>query len=182
MTIAERKYAENIAEYIIYMWQMQDLLRAVNFDVESLESFLRSFLPTEEKIQEEKTWFEELAKSMKRSNAEEKGNVEEVQEVLSELDLLHTTLNTLLRDDEYIAANERAKENLDAYRERAKGKALSEVEAYLTALYGLMVLRLRKQEISEETKDAMKTFSDVMVLLALQYNKMKKGETLQHLN
>jgi flagellin-specific chaperone FliS len=119
---------------------------------------------------------------MKRSSAEEKGNVEEVQEVLSELNLLHTTLNTLLRDDEYIAANERAKENLDAYRERANGKALSEVEAYLTALYGLMVLRLRKQEISEETKDAMKTFSDVMVLLAFQYNKMKKGESLQHFN
>ena len=182
MTIAERKYAENIAEYVIYMWQMQDLLRAVNFDVESLESFLRSFLPTEEKIQEEKMWFEGLAKSMKRSGAEEKGNVEEVQEVLSELNLLHTTLNTLLRDDEYIAANERAKENLDAYRERANSKALSEVEAYLTALYGLMVLRLRKQEISEETKDAMKTFSDVMILLALQYNKMKKGESVQHLN
>lgn len=182
MTIAERKYAENIAEYVIYMWQMQDLLRAVNFDVESLESFLRSFLPTEEKIQEEKIWFDGLAKSMKRSGAEEKGNVEEVQEVISELNLLHTTLNTLLRDDEYIAANERAKENLDAYRERTNGKALSEVEAYLTALYGLMVLRLRKQEISEETKDAMKTFSDVMVLLALQYNKMKKGESVQHLN
>ena len=182
MTIAERKYAENIAEYIIYMWQMQDLLRAVNMDVESLDSFLRSFLPTEEKIQEEKIWFEGLAKSMKRSGAEEKGNVEEVQEVLSELNLLHTTLNTLLRDDEYIAANERAKENLDAYRERANSKALSEVEAYLTALYGLMVLRLRKLEISEETKDAMKTFSDVMILLALQYNKMKKGESVQHLN
>ena len=182
MTIAERKYAENIAEYVIYMWQMQDLLRAVNFDVESLESFLRSFLPTEEKIQEEKMWFEGLAKSMKRSGAEEKGNIEEVQEVLSELNLLHTTLNTLLRDDEYIAANERAKENLDAYRERANSKALSEVEAYLTALYGLMVLRLRKLEISEETKDAMKTFSDVMILLALQYNKMKKGESVQHLN
>ena len=182
MTIAERKYAENIAEYIIYMWQMQDLLRAVNMDVESLDSFLRSFLPSEEKIQEEKTWFQGLAKSMKRSGAEEKGNVEEVQEVISELNLLHTTLNTLLRDEEYIAANERAKENLDAYRERTNGKALSEVEAYLTALYGLMILRLRKQEISEETKDAMKTFSDVMVLLALQYNKMKKGESVQHLN
>lgn len=182
MTIAERKYAENIAEYVIYMWQMQDLLRAVNMDVESLDGFLRSFLPTEEKIQEEKTWFEGLAKSMKRSGAEEKGNVEEVQEVISELNLLHTTLNTLLRDEEYIAANERAKENLDAYRERTNGKALSEVEAYLTALYGLMILRLRKQEISEETKDAMKTFSDVMVLLALQYNKMKKGESVQHLN
>ena len=182
MTIAERKYAENIAEYIIYMWQMQDLLRAVNLDVESLDGFLRSFLPTEEKIQEEKKWFEGLAQSMKRSGAEEKGNVEEVQEVVSELNLLHTTLNTLLRDDEYIAANERARDNLDAYRERSNGKALSEVEAYLTALYGLMILRLRKQEISEETKDAMKTFSDVIVLLALQYNKMKKGETLQHLN
>lgn len=182
MTIAEKKYSENIAEYIIYMWQMQDLLRAVNMDVESLDDFLRSFLPTEEKIQEEKKWFEGLAKSMKRSGAEEKGNVEEVQEVISELNLLHTTLNTLLRDNEYIAANERAKENLDAYRERSNGKALSEVEAYLTALYGLLMLRLRKQEISEETKGAIQTFSEVMALLAFQYNKMKKGESVQHLN
>lgn len=45
MTIAEIKYKENIAEYILYLWQMQDLLRAVQFDVDALDGFIRSYLP-----------------------------------------------------------------------------------------------------------------------------------------
>ena len=35
MIIARRKRKENIAEYLLYMWQVEDLIRANNFDMDS---------------------------------------------------------------------------------------------------------------------------------------------------
>ena len=36
MLIAKQKRQENIAEYVLYMWQLEDMLRACNFDVDVL--------------------------------------------------------------------------------------------------------------------------------------------------
>ena len=41
MIVAEEKKKENIAEYILFIWQMQDLVRAANFKKESFKEFLR---------------------------------------------------------------------------------------------------------------------------------------------
>jgi hypothetical protein len=56
------------------------------------------------------------------------------------------------------------------------------VEACLTALYGLLVLRLRKAEISPETEEAMEIFGKLMGRLAGEYRKMKTGEMKVSLN
>ena len=36
MIIAKRKRKENIAEYLLYMWQIEDIIRANNLDIESI--------------------------------------------------------------------------------------------------------------------------------------------------
>ena len=40
MIIARRKRKENIAEYLLYMWQVEDLIRANNFDMDSIRARL----------------------------------------------------------------------------------------------------------------------------------------------
>ena len=40
MSLAAKKLRENISEYIIFLWQMEDLLRAVHFDSNALEDFM----------------------------------------------------------------------------------------------------------------------------------------------
>ena len=40
MIIARRKRKENIAEYLLYMWQVEDLIRANNFDMDSITARL----------------------------------------------------------------------------------------------------------------------------------------------
>ncbi|NJM15399.1 MAG: DUF4924 family protein [Bacteroidales bacterium] len=37
MLIAKEKRNENVAEYILYMWQLEDLLRGCNFDINIVE-------------------------------------------------------------------------------------------------------------------------------------------------
>ena len=40
MDIAQSKRKENIAEYILYLWQLEDLLRAMQFSPEAIYSQL----------------------------------------------------------------------------------------------------------------------------------------------
>ncbi len=40
MLIAEQKRKENIAEFILYIWQLEDILRAYNFDIETINEHI----------------------------------------------------------------------------------------------------------------------------------------------
>ena len=36
MIVARQKRKENIAEYLLYMWQVEDLIRANRFDMDAI--------------------------------------------------------------------------------------------------------------------------------------------------
>ena len=38
MYIASRKHKENIAEYLLYMWQIEDLIRANGLDIDLIKA------------------------------------------------------------------------------------------------------------------------------------------------
>ena len=38
MIIARKKRKENIAEYILYMWQIEDIIRANNLNITKIEN------------------------------------------------------------------------------------------------------------------------------------------------
>lgn len=181
-TIADIKFKENIAEYILYLWQMQDLLRAVQFDVDALDGFIRSYLPTEERVALEKKWFAELASKMQKEGVLKKGSISELSELIGELNFLHQTLSTLLKDKEYMDIYAAIQEPLAEYRKRSNVEKMSEIEMCLTALYGLLMLRLQKKTVSEDTQEAMQLFSQWISKLSEQYHAMKRGESLQHFN
>lgn len=182
MTLAEQKKNENIAEYVIYMWQMEDLIRAANFNDEVITHFVREFTEDPIQMEEELNWFRDLMKSMKQEKLERKGHIAEVVEVMNELAMLHHTLVNILKDSSYLLAYKDAKPNIGEYLQKAGGTMNNDVETCLTALYGLLVLRLKKTEISPETEEAMKTFSSLMAVLSVEYKKMKTGEMNLGLN
>ena len=37
MIIAQQKRKENIAEYLLYLWQVEDLLRACHLDIDTVD-------------------------------------------------------------------------------------------------------------------------------------------------
>ena len=49
MFIASQKRKENIAEYLLYMWQIEDLIRANNLDIDNIaQNIVAKFSLTEE--------------------------------------------------------------------------------------------------------------------------------------
>ena len=45
MLIAQQKLKENIAEYILYMYQIEDVIRAYHFDLNKImEKYVKEFI------------------------------------------------------------------------------------------------------------------------------------------
>jgi hypothetical protein len=119
---------------------------------------------------------------MRKDGVEQRGHVSEIHELIFELNYLHNMLLNIVRDKAYAEAHLQAQPNIKDYLLRTDGKSTNDVEVCLTALYGLMVVRVRKEPISAETDAAMKTFSNMLAKLSHHYRLMKQGEVNFSLN
>lgn len=178
MLIAEEKKESNIAEYLLYMWQLEDLFRAHNFDEKSLYNLLVLSLNIEEENKKNEiwAWYEKLIKEMQKEGISKIGHRTELVEVITELNYLHQTLISVSRDPKYLELYANAKSHLDLLKSKSGNDKQSDVETALNGLYGLLMLRLKKTEISKATEQAMATFSKMIAQLAAIYHKIKKGE------
>jgi hypothetical protein len=161
---------------------MEDLLRAAAFDMAVIKRFVESFSSDPLQQETEFLWFQELAKTMKKQGLDKRGHILEAREIMTELAFLHQTLIGILEDAQYLQVYKDAKPYISEYLQKAGTSLNNDVEACLTALYGLLVLRLRKAEISPETEEAMEIFGKLMGRLAGEYRKMKTGEMKVSLN
>lgn len=177
MLIAREKEKTNIAEYILYMWQVEDIIRSNNFDLEIISDLvITKFNVTEEVESEMKMWYQNLIEQMMKEGIAEKGHLKSTHARIEELNNLHNSLLTTIQDKEYQQQYLSAKENINNFILKSGGEATTEIQACFLALYGLLLLKLKQAEISTTTKDAMKTFSNLLAILVDRYHKLQKGE------
>ncbi len=174
--IAAQKKRENIAEYLIFMWQMEDLLRGVDFNVEKLNESILTSIEDETQREESRRWFEKLAAEMRDDKATVSGHHRDTYEVLAELHLLHHTMLTVINDEHFRNAYFAAKPLLEEFRLKADKIPKGEVETALTATYGFLTLRLAGKKISEETSAAVRTIAEYLAQLAAAYRDLHAGK------
>jgi hypothetical protein len=182
MTIAEKKKNENIVEYLLYMWQIEDLVRAAKFDSKVYASFISSPELDDDQVKEELDWFEAIAAGMKKQGIAEIGHLEELKKLLDELGILHENILKIIQDKKYQKYYKIARPYIEEFNAKLVGDIKSDVECCVIGLYGLFVLRLKGRKVNEETQEAMKTFSDLMACLSAQYKSMKVRESRKNLN
>lgn len=74
MYIASQKRKENIAEYLLYMWQIEDPIRANGLDLDKIKSnVIDKYQLSEPQIKEMTEWYESLIDMMRRENVQQKG-------------------------------------------------------------------------------------------------------------
>jgi hypothetical protein len=177
MLIAKIKEEENIAEYILYMWQMEDLIRGNNFD---LDQIMGKLLPGDElgeEKEEYRIWFAGLIQEMIDGGLVKTGHLKGVKTYMSSLESLHHTLVTVYQDNKYLEIYKKAASHIQALRDKnAASDKIPETEVCLIGLYGMLILKMSGQEISPETLAAMGDISKMMGYLANAFNKLKKGE------
>lgn len=175
MKIAQSLKEKNIAEYLIYMWQIEDLIRANGCDLLRVEEDIISRFPEEERS-DLKEWYGNLINMMYEEGVREKGHLQINRNVLQNLTELHNTLLALPQFPFYNAAYFKALPFIVELRSRNGKKEEPELETCFEALYGVMLLRLQKKEISPETAKAIEAISNFLSMLANYYDKEKRGE------
>ena len=91
MKIAQQLKEKNIAEYLIYMWQVEDLIRANKCDIDLIRSNIISRYPAEEHAPLEE-WYGNLADMMRAEGVTEKGHLQINRNVIRNLTDLHADL------------------------------------------------------------------------------------------
>ena len=178
MYIAEQLKKRNISEYLLYMWQVEDTLRAYGLDSERMANeYIPFFQLDEEKSELLKGWYESLIQMMREEKAEEKGHLQINKNILILLTDLHVQLLKSSKHPFYSAAYYKVLPFIVELRAKsAESQEKNEVENCFDALYGTMLLKMQKKEISAETATAIDNIAKFIGLLSDYYTKDKAGE------
>ena len=139
----------NIAEYILYLWQIEDYLRA---------------FPDQAEVNQE---LKDMNNMMHQENIMEGGHLQLAQNALTELEDLHNDL--LDQEATYRAAMIRLTPALNILKSKTDRPTMSDVEACLILLYQIMLLKLKKSPISSETEQVQKQATQVLQYLSKTY-------------
>lgn len=177
MYISQQLKQQNIAEYLLYMWQIEDLIRAYGFDIEKIKASIVDPYPvTEEQKKELLQWYTDMINMMHDEGVMEKGHIQINKNIIVWLTDLHLQLLRSPKYPYYSAAYYKALPFIVELRAKGADKDVPELETCFDAMYGVLMLKLQKKEISAETQKAIKVISDLLAILADYYIKDKKGE------
>lgn len=182
MFTASEKRKQNIAEYLLYMWQIEDIIRANGLDIDRIKANVidRYEGLTDDQRRQMTEWYESLIDMMRREGVTEKGHLQLNRNVIVQLVDLH---QALLRDPqfaEYTAEFYRTLPYIVELRAKSGDERPGEIEACFNALYGMLMLRLQGKEISEPTRQAVAQISKFIALLAHNFKLDEADQLFKH--
>ena len=171
MIIAKSIREKRVVEYRLYMWQMEDLIRAYGCSLTRIRrEYIDRFDYTDQQKDEEEDWFGDLIRMMNQEGKREKGHLAINEVLLQDLGDLHVRLLQSTRFPFYSAEYYRVLPFIVELRQKGD-KEIGEVETCLNALYGVMLLRMRQKPISPETAHAIKAITTFLGMLSDYYIK-----------
>ena len=172
MYIADELRKKNIAEYLLYMGQVEDTIRAFGCQLSRIRrEYISQFDYTDEQKDEETDWYGNLIRMMNEEGCREKGHLTINKVTLWNLEELHRKLLDSTNFPFYNAAYYKVLPFIVELRNRGVDKSEDEIETCFNSLYGVMMLRLQKKEISQQTLHAVKEISSFISMLNDYYLK-----------
>jgi hypothetical protein len=177
MLIAQEKRKTNIAEYILYMWQVEDLIRAYQFNMDEIDTHLISQYTQSERVKNEvRDWYANLILMMYQEGIRDKGHLSFLKTLMDEITDLHIRIINLEGHTDYHKTFSSAAPYLEEFRKKTNNQLAGDIEISLNALYGLLLLRLKKKPVSHETEMAMASFSKLIAMLSKIFLEVERGE------
>lgn len=173
MITASAKKRENVAEYLLYMWQIEDLIRAYGLDIDRIqEGIIDRYESLDDTARRQmREWYESLIDMMRRESVAEKGHLQINNNTLAQLDELHRRLLSDTRFARYSTEYYQTLPLIVELRARSGEVKADEIETCFNALYGLMLLRMQGKPVSDETARAAASISRLLAMLAAYYKK-----------
>jgi len=176
MIIAQKKRKENIAEYLLYMWQVEDLIRANGFDMDRIRTNIIARYDQPEEIRQQiGQWYEELIDMMRSEGVMEIGHIQLNKNVIVALTDLHLRLLKSPKEMVYQAAYYKTLPYIVQLRSKSGGEEVPELETCFTAVYGFLLLKMQGKVVSEQTTEAVQQISSFLAILAGKYREEQEG-------
>ncbi len=170
MLIARKKRRENIAEYILYMWQLEDLIRANGFSPALIREQLIDPFDVDARVKEEmEDWYGQLIQQMKQEKIEESGHCRFLVNLVNDLHDFHLYLLTRPEESAYQNLYKLALPFIRELEQRSLKQYLNETDTCLHGLYGLLLLKLQKKKIHPDTTEAFQHISQMIAYLSARY-------------
>lgn len=166
MLIAERKRKENISEYIVYMYQTEDLLRAYHFDIEDLKRNVIDHLPANDR-QAALEWYTSLAQRMEQQGLQKGGHLQETQEYVKRIYNLHEQL--LKTDQQYRQIYSKTAVHIRNSMDASGGAVTDPVQTALNGIYGFLLLKLNGHQVDQDIMPAVNAFGDLLSYLSFRW-------------
>ena len=175
MYIAQELRRKSIAEYLLYMWQIEDTIRAFGCSLPRIRrEYVERFDYTDEQKEEEIDWFGNLIRMMNEEGCREQGHLQINRVTMQTLEELHSQLLASPKFPFYSTAYYKVLPFIVELRNRGVNKEENEIETCFNSLYGVMMLRLQKKEITPNTEHAVKEISTFIGMLSDYYHKDKE--------
>lgn len=178
MDIAQSKRKENIAEYILYIWQLEDLLRAMQFSPEAVYSQLVAprELPDEQKLVFLQ-WYMEIADLLRKEGKEQSGHLQHTLHLIADMHNLHLQLMRNPVGGHYRATFARLAPELPRLRAMLRSDEMSDTEIGFRTLYAAMLYRIKGDtRRAAAIGDTIELVSPVVGELAAMYGRVERGE------
>lgn len=171
MFVAQELKKKSIAEYLLYMWQVEDMIRAYGCSLPVIErEYIAKFDYTDEQREDETDWYGNLIRMMNSEGKREQGHLQINEVLLKDVIDLHNQLLQSTKFPFYSAAYYKVLPFIVELRNKGD-KDVNEIETCFDALYGVMLLGLQKKEVTPETRQAIKEISTFIGMLSDYYIK-----------
>lgn len=179
MYIARIKRKENVAEYILYLWQLEDLLRALQFSPEAIYAKLVEPVGDDDPARNSDLllWYIELGNLLHQEDKVHGGHLDHTLHLLAELQALHEDLLKAPAGEQYRTLYSRLAPELPRLREAIGKDDISDVELCFRALYAVMLYRIKGDQTKESSiSDVIELVSPLVGELARIFHLAEYGE------
>lgn len=177
MLIAQQKRKENIAEYLLYMWQVEDIIRAFNFDMDVLKANVINRYEVDEEMRLAiGTWYSDLMDMMRLEGVKESGHLQINNNVLKDLEELSSFMLVDREELAYQQAFFKASQDLFLISQKSGISVEKPIALAFNATYGILTMKLKKQEISKETMESSVRIQKVLAILSHRFHNPKIQE------
>ena len=177
MFIASKLKKENVCEYLLYMWQIEDLIRAFNLNIDLINEHivLKYAVKKASDTKAAYEWYESMIDMMRLEGVQQNGHLQINKNIIIDLNDFH---DLILKSGQVPAYNAKFFHITPFLNQlRTKSEAgISDIELCFNFMYGIMVLRMKKVEIKPETLQTQTEVSKFLVLLARNHKAYRDGE------
>jgi hypothetical protein len=177
MFVAKKKRKENIVEYILYMFQVQDTIRAFGFNKSHIEEkLLPGYNLPQEDLEQVKSWYFGLVDQLKEEDKRTNGVLQFVQNILDEVNEFHLWLLNSEKYTGYLNSFKNIKPYINEFNSKAKINLNHDIELAINLVYSFVLMKMRKDEVSKETENAVKEVSLFLNKLSQYFVEYENGK------